>query len=883
MLSPITNTKVSIAILFLFLFYISLSTLGADLYGQDLYWNSGIESRIPDREDEVNVLDFGALGDGYTNDYAAFQSAIDSVSKGGVVFIPEGEYVLNDMLKFDKALTLRGAGENKTQLIIDHNNNGFEIVSDQKGDWYDIISNYEKGSRDLYLKDASAFEVGMYVEIQQDNNPDIMYPNPSGLNWDSEWAQGAIAQIARIVAVDGNKISIDEPLRLNYDSKFNPVIRKQDFIEYLGFENFGLIRRDLSDSYVFYFENVANSWIRNIRSVYGNRAHVHINTGYRIEIRDSRFEMTWGNTNERGVGIELGYHATNCLIENNIFKDLTNSIVLRLGANSNVIAYNYMIDDYSHPSVWFLGHYPNNNLIEGNIMSDIVISEKWGASGPGNTFFRNRIKNLFTIEEASNPQIIIANEIGDKINWDTYYTYPDLIDYDVFLIHANFIGRSIQWDEEIEDYDIPQSLYLDSKPEFFGLMDWPFTGSDKINGSNPARERYYNRDVFNIPKEILLGDLNGDGIIDSLDYILLARHLLGIRDLNPNYLKAADLNADALLDSLDLSILGRCILGHVYTNDIIVELVDSESALPINNAILTIVNYDDLIETAEALGEDGLYKFKDIKLGLGTEFEINISKESYIDTSISMLSQKIAGSEPLSIVDNDSIEMYQEKVIEFEDINLEFLIRSEINKGFGPIYLSDVKGIEILNGWRKGIRSLEGIQFLYNLKNLRLAENYINDLYPISALRKLEELDISANELDDLSPLAELNTLSLLSINDNQLADISPLAGLSNLKLLDFSKNQVLEISSLSKLTALEHLIFHKNKVLDISPLKNLSKLYWLGFSANNVDDISVLLENDFPNLSMLSIMDNLLNFEDSSEDMNKVETLMDKGISIIY
>jgi hypothetical protein len=46
--------------------------------------------------DTVNVKDFGAVGDGLANDSAAIQAAIDAVSTagGGVVYIPEGTYVL---------------------------------------------------------------------------------------------------------------------------------------------------------------------------------------------------------------------------------------------------------------------------------------------------------------------------------------------------------------------------------------------------------------------------------------------------------------------------------------------------------------------------------------------------------------------------------------------------------------------------------------------------------------------------------------------------------------------------------------------------------------------------------------------------------------------
>ena len=43
----------------------------------------------------VNVLDFGAVGDGVTDDTVAIKAAIDSVSSGGTVTFPAGAYVIN--------------------------------------------------------------------------------------------------------------------------------------------------------------------------------------------------------------------------------------------------------------------------------------------------------------------------------------------------------------------------------------------------------------------------------------------------------------------------------------------------------------------------------------------------------------------------------------------------------------------------------------------------------------------------------------------------------------------------------------------------------------------------------------------------------------------
>ncbi|MDQ2086827.1 dockerin type I domain-containing protein [Herbivorax sp. ANBcel31] len=61
--------------------------------------------------------------------------------------------------------------------------------------------------------------------------------------------------------------------------------------------------------------------------------------------------------------------------------------------------------------------------------------------------------------------------------------------------------------------------------------------------------------------DIMIGDLNGDGIIDSSDYVLLSRYLLEIIDEFPvGNIEAADINGDGVIDSADYVLLGRYLL-----------------------------------------------------------------------------------------------------------------------------------------------------------------------------------------------------------------------------------------------------------------------------------------------------------------------------------
>ena len=62
---------------------------------------------------ELNVRDFGAVGDGVTDDTAAFQQALDKAGEthGSVVFAPVGKYLVKTHLNIPAYVTLKGVWE----------------------------------------------------------------------------------------------------------------------------------------------------------------------------------------------------------------------------------------------------------------------------------------------------------------------------------------------------------------------------------------------------------------------------------------------------------------------------------------------------------------------------------------------------------------------------------------------------------------------------------------------------------------------------------------------------------------------------------------------------------------------------------------------------
>jgi hypothetical protein len=57
-----------------------------------------------------NVLDFGAVGDGTTDNFAAFQNALNAARSGGMVYVPPGQFafIQNSTLHIPRGVTLQG-------------------------------------------------------------------------------------------------------------------------------------------------------------------------------------------------------------------------------------------------------------------------------------------------------------------------------------------------------------------------------------------------------------------------------------------------------------------------------------------------------------------------------------------------------------------------------------------------------------------------------------------------------------------------------------------------------------------------------------------------------------------------------------------------------
>jgi hypothetical protein len=111
----------------------ALASAGLAMLGASLPSESKAAASTRSTSDHhLNVRNFGAKGDGKTDDTKAFQTALEAahVARGGVVFVPPGRYLIASHLIVPRNVVLEGIFAN----ISDNTSRSpFSVVNKAKG------------------------------------------------------------------------------------------------------------------------------------------------------------------------------------------------------------------------------------------------------------------------------------------------------------------------------------------------------------------------------------------------------------------------------------------------------------------------------------------------------------------------------------------------------------------------------------------------------------------------------------------------------------------------------------------------------------------------------------------------------------------------------
>lgn len=523
---------------------------------------AGVPGGIPSRTTICSTLNPGATS-------SQINSAIASCPANQVVYLNAGTYTLSGGINFNNKsnVTIRGAGPNQTiinfsggadcigiEADICVGNSGYADPASPpfSANWTGGLA---KGSTTVTLSSTSGLAVGQLLILDQLNESadtgDIWNCSTAGTCSNEGPAGGGRnnrgqLQVVRVTAVSGNNVSISPGVAMpNFRSGQSPgAWTGYTPIQGVGIEDLRINNQQSGANGIVFLTAYA-SWVKNVTSTYGGRAHVWVWLGKNITVRDSYFYE--GNSHaSQSYGVEL-FQASDVLVENNIIDRVTAALIANGPATGSVIAYNYVYQTVYATSSWMIPSNTHHATGVNMMLHEGNDSTGWmgdNVHGPGVmlTLFRNRFvgSNPGKVETSQTIPIqpyhfwrylnVIGNVLGDGVTQKVYECSPASAstsdcgagqDHSIYVLGwsnnggskssmpndpkvASTMFRWGNWDTvtQTSHFDaaevpsgispyknalpasqtLPASLYRSGKPTWWGSQPWPAIGPDVTGG-----------------------------------------------------------------------------------------------------------------------------------------------------------------------------------------------------------------------------------------------------------------------------------------------------------------------------------------------------------------------------------------------------------------
>lgn len=172
--------------------------------------------------ESISVKDFGAVGDGTTNDSTAIQNA---VNLGGTIWFPTGTYKIGTGIQVGSNTSILCEPGAIFDISAAGSANCF-YGTGTFGSAYALTANASVGALTLSLSapDAANLAAGDWVQVY------------STTVYDTGWSNATLAEIVRVLSVSGTTVTLREPLRGGaYNTASAASVRKCNFIENVFF------------------------------------------------------------------------------------------------------------------------------------------------------------------------------------------------------------------------------------------------------------------------------------------------------------------------------------------------------------------------------------------------------------------------------------------------------------------------------------------------------------------------------------------------------------------------------------------------------------------------------------------------------------------------
>ncbi len=363
-----------------------------------------------------------------------------------------------------------------------------------------------------------------------------------------------VGQVMEIQSISDSTITFTTPFHIDFETAYASQLSRFSNMEdgpvipavmYAGVEDLYVYGGSGGQGNIT-LANAAYSWIRNVESDFQEGASIAIAGSFRCVVRDSYVHSTQNPTpGGGGYGFSFSYYSSDNLLENNISWNMNKVMVMRASGGGNVIGYNYMEDGWISYAPAFVevglnaSHMttPHYELFEGNESFNFDGDNTWG-----NAIYITVFRNHLTGKRRSTPPLkltdrgntraiglmrghkwysMVGNVLGtagqnpapsrgyvyenfwpwnnDRVamwrlgyNNDDWNAKADPNVSSTLVREGNFdyATNQVHWSGAARQ--LPASLYLSSKPAFFGNDPWPWvdaTGATKLY-TLPARARF---------------------------------------------------------------------------------------------------------------------------------------------------------------------------------------------------------------------------------------------------------------------------------------------------------------------------------------------------------------------------------------------------------
>lgn len=498
--------------------------------------NVGVKNDIPSRTTVYKTLTPSG-GD----DTSAIQGAINACPADQVVLLAKGTFNVSSPITVKSNMTLRGAGMGATIIKGKAGMGGAYLVGIKGsgpalGTAVGLVGGMAKGSSTITTATPHGWTAGDIILVDQLNSSKADPPvnNVGSNNAACTWCgrssgTRSLGQMVKVVATPtSTTATLEMPLYWNYDSSLSPqAVKLSSLVTNAGIERLTVDNTasgnsaQASDGGTILIRGTDNSWLLEVEAIGAWETMVRMYGTYRNTVRGGKFHEGVSPSGTSQYCMWLSPYASANLIENNQMYNLTSGVMLNGATSGNVISYNYITAiSMSDRLTWNMsaigthGAHPMMNLIEGNYIEGVRLrnDDVWGSSSH-NTLFRNRsavdknrpsgswdvdlhnqqqyysmIGNVFgwvgveTVYELQNMNLSGQKSIyrfGYASDGDGAATGNDPLVYSTSMRHANWdsVTNGTVW-EGSEDRTLPASLYLSSKPSWWGSMQWPCIGPD---------------------------------------------------------------------------------------------------------------------------------------------------------------------------------------------------------------------------------------------------------------------------------------------------------------------------------------------------------------------------------------------------------------------